>query len=138
MQITARPETQFQYCSRCVVLAAYILESITKQSCETYTSTHIFAPLGMSTASFAPSALERATDAARPYRYNGLGQIQVPWGRLDYLRPLDPAGGIDASVTDMARYVLFQLGDGTMSGGLWSQRACWRNCTVRRFVSGAS
>ena len=103
MQITARPETQFQYCSRCVVLAAYILESITKQSWETYTSTHIFAPLGMSTASFAPSALERATDAARPYRYNGLGQIQVPWGRLNYLRPLDPAGGIDASVADMAR-----------------------------------
>jgi CubicO group peptidase (beta-lactamase class C family) len=117
MPITTQPGTQFQYCSRCVVLAAYILERVTDQSWETYTRAHIFAPLGMSTASFAPSALERAIDAARPYRYDALGQIQVPWGRLDYLGPLDPAGGIDASVADMVRYALFQLGDGTMTGG---------------------
>jgi len=29
---------------------------------------------------------------------------------------LGPGGGIDASVTDMTRYALFQLGDGTASG----------------------
>jgi CubicO group peptidase (beta-lactamase class C family) len=40
----------------------------------------------------------------------------VPWGRLQYLEPLGPAGGIDANVDEMARYALFQLGDGTMSG----------------------
>jgi CubicO group peptidase (beta-lactamase class C family) len=116
MPITARPGTRFQYCSRCVVLAAYILECVTDQSWETYTRVHIFAPLGMSIASFAPSALEQATDAARPYSYDALGQIRVPWSRLDYLGPLDPAGGIDASVSDMARYALFQLGDGTICG----------------------
>jgi CubicO group peptidase (beta-lactamase class C family) len=98
------------------VLAACILERVTDQSWETYTRAHIFAPLGMSTASFAPSALERATDAARPYSHDALRQIRVPWRRLDYLGPLDPAGGIDASVADLARYALFQLGDGTICG----------------------
>jgi CubicO group peptidase (beta-lactamase class C family) len=117
MPITAPPGTRFQYCSRCVVLAAYVLENVTHQTWETYTRTHIFTPLGMSTAVFGPSGLERAIDGALPYRYDAVaGQVLVPWGRLEYLDSLGPAAGIDASVTDMTRYALFQVGDGTMSG----------------------
>src|SRR5215467_9595297 len=62
MPITAEPGTRFQYCSRCVVLAAYVLERVTSQTWETYTRTQIFAPLGMTTASFGPSGLQRSTD----------------------------------------------------------------------------
>ena len=117
MPITAQPGTRFQYCSRCVVLAANVLEAVTDQTWEAYTRMHIFTPLGIDTASFGPSGLEGSTEAARPYRYDAVsGQVQVPWGRLDYLDSLGPAGGIDASVADMTRYALFQLGDGTMSG----------------------
>ena len=117
MPITARPGTRFQYCSRCVVLAAYVLERVTNQTWETYTRTRVFAPLGMTTASFGPSGLERATDGALPYQHDLIfGQVQVPWSRLEYLDPLDPGGGIDASVADLTRYALFQLGDGKMSG----------------------
>ena len=47
MPITAQPGARFQYCSRCVVLAAYALEQIVGQSWEAYTRTHIFVPLGM-------------------------------------------------------------------------------------------
>ena len=64
MPITALPGTRFQYCSRCVVLAAYVLEQITGQSWEAYTRTHIFEPLGMATASFGPVGLEEASDRA--------------------------------------------------------------------------
>jgi CubicO group peptidase (beta-lactamase class C family) len=112
-----QPGTRFQYCSRCIVLAAYVLERITGQSWEAYTRTHIFAPLGMTTASFGPLGLEQARDRAQPYRHDGvLGQVPVPWSRLQYLEPLGPAGGIDASVDEMARYALLQLDDGTISG----------------------
>ena len=117
MPITAQPGTRFQYCSRCVVLAAYVLERASGETWETYTRTHILAPLGMTTASFGPSGLERTTDGAKPYqRDSGFGQVQVPWGRLAYLDPLGPAGGIDASIIDLTRYALFQLGDGMMFG----------------------
>jgi CubicO group peptidase (beta-lactamase class C family) len=117
MPIASQPGTKFQYCSRCVVLAAYVLERITGQSWEEYTRTHIFHSLGMTTASFGPLGLERAPDRAQPYRHESVsGEVPVPWARLDYLGPLAPAGGIDASVGDMARYALFQLGDGTMDG----------------------
>jgi len=117
MPITAQPGTRFQYCSRCIVLAAYVLERITGQSWEAYTRTHIFAPIGMTMASFGPLGLEEAPDRAQPYRYDGvLGQVPVPWSRLQYLEPLGPGGGIDASVDEMARYALLQLDNGTMFG----------------------
>jgi CubicO group peptidase (beta-lactamase class C family) len=116
MPITAQPGTRFQYCSRCIVLAAYVLERITSQSWEAYTRTHIFTPLGMTMASFGPLGLEQAPDRAQPYRHDLLGQVPVPWSRLQYLEPLGPGGGIDASVDEMARYALLQLDDGTMFG----------------------
>jgi CubicO group peptidase (beta-lactamase class C family) len=117
MPITAQPGTRFQYCSRCIVLAAYVLERITGQSWEAYTRAHIFEPLGMTAASFGPLGLEQAADRAQPYRHDAvLGEVPVPWGRLQYLEPLGPAGGIDANIDEMARYALLQLDDGTISG----------------------
>ena len=116
MPITAQPGTRFQYCSRCIVLAACVLERITGQSWEAYTRAQIFEPLGLIAASFGPRGLEQATDRAQPYRYDTvLGQVPVPWSRLQYLEALAPAGGIDANVDEMARYALLQLGDGAIS-----------------------
>lgn len=117
MPITAQPGTRFQYCSRCIVLAAYVLERISGQTWETYTQTQILAPLGMTAASFGPSGLERTTDTAQPYQHDSaVGHVQVPWKRLAYLDPLGPAGAIDASIADLTRYALFELGDGTIFG----------------------
>jgi CubicO group peptidase (beta-lactamase class C family) len=117
MPIAAPPGTRFQYCSRCVVFAAYVLERITGQSWEAYTRTHIFGPLGMATASFGPLGLEQASDRAQPYRHEDVfGDVPVPWSRLQYLQPLAPAGGIDASVDEMSRYALLQIDGGKTSG----------------------
>ena len=117
MPITAQPGTRFQYCSRCIVLAAYILERVTGQSWEVYTRAHIFEPLGLTTASFGPYGLEQASDRAQPYGHDAvLGDVPVPWRRLQYLEPLAPGGGIDANIEEMAHYALLQLDDGTISG----------------------
>jgi len=117
MPITAQPGARFQYCSRCIVLAAYILERVTGQSWEAYTRAHVFEPVGMITASFGPHGLEQASDRAQPYRHDAvLGDVPVPWPRLQYLEPLAPGGGINASINEMARYALLQLGDGMLSG----------------------
>jgi CubicO group peptidase (beta-lactamase class C family) len=99
------------------VLAAYILQRITDQSWEAYTRAHIFEPLAMTTAVFGPQGLEKAPDHAQPYRHDAAsGDVSLHWGRLQYLDPLGPAGGIDASVDEMARYALLHLGDGKISG----------------------
>lgn len=115
--ITATPGTRFQYCSRCIVLAASILERVTGQAWEAYTREHIFAPLGMAATSFGPDEVQQAADRAQPYRHDAvLGEVPVPWARLHYLEPLAPGGGINASIDEMARYALLQLDDGTLSG----------------------
>jgi CubicO group peptidase (beta-lactamase class C family) len=117
MPVTAAPGARFQYCSRCIVLAAYVLERVTGQSWEAYTRAQIFEPLGMATASFGPQGLNKAPDRARPYRHDAAsGHVPVPWDRLQYLDPLGPAGGIDANIDEVAQYALLQLGDGTISG----------------------
>jgi CubicO group peptidase (beta-lactamase class C family) len=117
MPITAQPGARFQYCSRCVVLAAYALEQIAGQSWEAYTRTQIFGPLGMAAASFGPLGLEQAPDRAQPYRHDAVsGEVPIPWSRLQYLQALAPAGGIDANVDEMANYALLQLHDGTLFG----------------------
>jgi CubicO group peptidase (beta-lactamase class C family) len=117
MPITAPPGTQFQYCSRCIVLAAYVLERITGLPWEAYTRANIFEALGMSAATFGPDGLEQAPDRAQPYHHDGIsGDVTVPWRRLQYLGPLAPGGGIDANVHEMARYALLQLDNGTISG----------------------
>jgi CubicO group peptidase (beta-lactamase class C family) len=90
---------------------------ITSQSWAAYTRAHIFEPLAMTTAAFGPQGLEKAPDHAQPYRHDaGSGDVSGPWGRLQYLDPLRPGGGIDASVDEIARYALLQLGDGAISG----------------------
>jgi CubicO group peptidase (beta-lactamase class C family) len=117
MPITAPSGARFQYCSRCVVLAAYALEQIVGQSWEAYTRTHILVPLGMATASFGSLGLEQAPDRAQPYRHDAVsGEVPIPWSRLQYLQALAPAGGIDASVGEIADYALLQLGDGALAG----------------------
>jgi CubicO group peptidase (beta-lactamase class C family) len=117
MPMTAAAGARFQYCSRCIVLAAAVLEKITGQSWEAYTRQEIFRPVGMTTASFGPRGLEEAADRAQPYRQGAVsGEVPVAWSRLDYLQPLGPAGGINADIDDMARYALMQLDEGLSSG----------------------
>lgn len=61
--------------------------------------------------------LEQAADHAQPYHHDAaLGEVPVPWGRLQYLDALSPGGGIDASIDEMARYALLQLGGGSIFG----------------------
>jgi CubicO group peptidase (beta-lactamase class C family) len=117
MPTTAQPGTRFQYCTRCIVLAAYVLERVTGQSWEAYTRSQIFVPLRMTAASFGPRGLEHASDRAQPYRHDaGLDEVPVPWARLQYLESLAPGGGINANIDDMAQYALLQVGDGTIAG----------------------
>jgi len=117
MPIAAPPGTRFQYCTRCIVLAACILEHVTGESWEAYTREEIFVPLEMTTASFGPYALAKAPDRARPYRHDAVfGDVPVAWDRLRYLDPLAPGGGINASIDQMARYALLQVGTGTIAG----------------------
>ncbi|HJU20295.1 MAG TPA: serine hydrolase [Stellaceae bacterium] len=75
----------------------------------------IVKPLGMRDASFTAEAIERAGDHAVGHRWTPKGSVAIPFTPL-FPYPLGPAGDINASVEDCARWVQFQLGNGSFAG----------------------
>jgi CubicO group peptidase (beta-lactamase class C family) len=103
-----RPGTRMAYCNTGPAVAAYIVEKITGQKFEDYVQQNFFTPIGMASATYyhpAPGADMTQLyhpDGKTPYRY---------WNVL-----YRPAGSINASAKDMAAYVAFYLGRGTVNG----------------------
>lgn len=113
--LTAPPGQLWQYTNQNFVVAGAVLEQVTGQSWEAYTQQHIFAPLGMTSANFTVTDTEKTADYASPHALDVLAGVRpIPFFRN--LGPIGPAGSINANVQDMAKYALFQLGDGTVAG----------------------
>lgn len=73
----------------------------------------IFTPLGMSSSSVASAAVEGSPDHATPHSKTSAGAKPVLWRNLD---DIGPAGSINSSVNDLARWVRFQLNGGVHEG----------------------
>ena len=103
-----RPGTRMAYCNTGPAVAAYIVEKVTGQKFEDYVQQNFFTPIGMNTATYfhpqpgAPMTTLYHPDGKTPYRY---------WNVL-----YRPAGSINASAKDMAAYLGFYLGRGTVNG----------------------
>jgi CubicO group peptidase (beta-lactamase class C family) len=113
--LTDKPGKLWQYSNHNFVLAGYLVEKISGQSWEDYTRQHIFEPLGMKTAGFAESDMKKQPDHALPHGLTILsGQQVIPF--FEHLEVVGPAGSIAASALDLAQFVRFQLGDGSIGG----------------------
>ena len=102
-----RPGTRMAYCNSGPPVAAYIVEKLTGQGFEDFVQQNLFLPIGMKTATYFEAPPATATtlyheDGKTPYPY---------WHIL-----LRPAGSINASANDMARYVQFYLNRGSAAG----------------------
>jgi CubicO group peptidase (beta-lactamase class C family) len=116
---TAKPGEKWQYHNQNFVLAAHIVEKVTGQTWEDYVRKNIFEPLGMKSAGFNVSDLQKATDYSQPFAFDVLkGNVALSFDRLPFkgLVPIGPAGSITANVLDMAQYMRLQLGNGTFEG----------------------
>jgi len=104
-----RPGTDVAYCNSGPPVAAYIAEKLEGIPFETLVHDRIFLPLGMTTATYLrdPALRDRMVtlyhpDGVTPYPY---------WHVIQR-----PAGSINASPMDMARYVQFLLNRGAVNG----------------------
>jgi CubicO group peptidase (beta-lactamase class C family) len=104
-----RPGTRVAYCNSGPAVAAYIMEKQTGRPFEDLVRERLFEPIGMTTATYFPPAPPEAlatlyhSDGVTPHDY---WHISVR-----------PAGAINASARDMARYVQFLLNRGRTSTG---------------------
>jgi CubicO group peptidase (beta-lactamase class C family) len=102
------PGTRHAYCNSGSAVAAYVVEKITGQRYENYIEQTFFTPLGMESTSYFKTKLydERGAtlyQAGRPQKY---------WQIL-----VRPAGSINSSARDMAKFVQFMLLRGSTSTG---------------------
>jgi CubicO group peptidase (beta-lactamase class C family) len=106
--------TTFQYNNILYVAAGEAAARAAGTTWEELIQSRIFQPLAMTRANFHVAEAERALDHATPHaRGDGDEPRPVAWRDEDNG---GPAGSINANARDLARWLRFQLGDGTFEG----------------------
>jgi CubicO group peptidase (beta-lactamase class C family) len=112
------PKTSFRsayaYDNVLYLVAGEVIEEVSGQSWEEFVSERILAPVGMTGANVRHAEAAKGTNAASPH-----ARID---GSVREIRPFasdntNPAGGINASASDMAKWMLVQLAEGKLLDG---------------------
>jgi CubicO group peptidase (beta-lactamase class C family) len=101
--------TNFVYNNILYMAAGEALSRIGGKSWDDLVAEKLFAPLEMKGSNTSISKLGKAADVATPHERKKGVPGPVAWLDAD---PIGPAGSINASAADMARYVQFQLAKG--------------------------
>jgi CubicO group peptidase (beta-lactamase class C family) len=100
------------YSNYATALAGYIVQRISGEPYDEYISRHILLPLGMTDSTFQQPLPPRMQPfMATGYRLSS-DDDPVPF---EYVEAA-PAGALTTTVTDMARFMLAQLGGGSLDG----------------------
>jgi CubicO group peptidase (beta-lactamase class C family) len=106
--------SRFAYDNLLYMTAGQIIPAVTGQSWDDYVREKIFAPLGMKTTNVSTTAFKSGDDYAWPHsKVDGKLQV-VPFQALDNA---GPAGSINSSAAEMAKWVALQLNRGKFPDG---------------------
>ena len=114
--------SRFAYDNLLYIAAGQIIPAVTGQSWEDYVRKHILLPLGMNATNLSNAAFKSGNNYAWPHSKLD-GRLQV----IDFIN-LDnagPAGSINSSVAEMAKWVALQLNRGKLPNSdarLFSER----------------
>jgi CubicO group peptidase (beta-lactamase class C family) len=111
-----RPGTRYAYNNAGPAVAAYIAEKLEDRPFEELVRAWLFDPIGMRTATYFRTDLVRQRGATL---YRRDGSTPFPYWHI----LMRPAGSINASPLDMAAYLRFLLGRGTVDGQVVMRRA---------------
>jgi beta-lactamase class C len=103
------PGKCYTYQNVTLSLLGSIIYKKTGKTYEQYVKEKLFAPLGMSSASVGLEGLLATKNYALPHEVSARGQWYTKEITQNYYR-LNPAAGGNASITDMAHWVLAQMG----------------------------
>ncbi|WP_293913797.1 serine hydrolase domain-containing protein [Deinococcus sp.] len=110
--LAGKPGKTFVYSNVNTILAGEIISRVSAQPWAAFTRERVLKPLGMNTATLSIKELRQQPDIATPHVINVRGGGSQPAPYLT-LGADAPAGAVNASATELARYVQFQLGDGS-------------------------
>jgi len=104
-----KPGTYPAYSNAPPVIAAYIVEKASGQSWADFTRTRIFEPLGMASAHWVRTP---GIEARLSKSYRNDGVTEEPYVDI----PGKPAGSLNVTPGDLAKFALMMIGRGTYNG----------------------
>lgn len=110
--LAGKPGKTFVYSNVNTILAGEIIHRVSGQPWAEFTREQVLRPLGMTKTTLSIPDLQRQPDIAAPHVLNIRDGGFKTTAHLT-LGADAPAGAVNTSVTDLARYVQFQLGDGS-------------------------
>ncbi|MFH1189749.1 MAG: serine hydrolase [Candidatus Omnitrophota bacterium] len=117
-----KPVTSFRsayaYQNNLFLAAAKLIEKETGKKWEDNIRERIFAPLGMTSGSTDLTSFRNGKNVASLHHmiYGKVITLPMSWKYIDWVYTYGPAGGINASVKDMAKWARLQLGGGSFEG----------------------
>jgi CubicO group peptidase (beta-lactamase class C family) len=99
----------WQYQNIMFMTAGYMVGHIANTTWEKFVQERIFNPLGMDGSNFSVEDSKKAPDFALPYTLKEEKIEEIPFRNIDNI---GPAGSINSSVTDMAKWILLNLNKG--------------------------
>lgn len=117
LPVEASPGAQFEYNNQAVATAGFVAALAAGgefgqlgQAYPRLMQQRLFDPVGMPRATFDIEAVETAPNHATPHDFLLTGET-IP-ATFHYDPGIDPAGGVNASIMDLARFVQMQLARG--------------------------
>lgn len=101
------------------IAAGLVVRGASGTSWDSFVRDHIFQPLGMTDATTTLETVPPGADRATPHAYED-GRIVI--APADSTNNIAPAGGINASVADLSKWMIVQLDSGRQAEGqrLWN------------------
>ena len=125
---------KFQYNNLMFLTAGYLVEHVTGLSWEDNVRERIFAPLGMTNSNFSVLESQKSSDFALPYREEDDKIEKIPFRDITMV---GPAGSINSSLNDMAKWVKLHLGSGKVGDRQLIGAATLADLHVARMPLGA-
>jgi CubicO group peptidase (beta-lactamase class C family) len=106
--------SQFGYQNIMYLAAGQMIEEISGVTWDEWMQTRIFDPLGMDESTTTITALSESGNIATPHAKVDDELVTVAWRNIDNAAP---AGSINSSVSDMAKWVTLLLNEGRVGAG---------------------
>ncbi len=114
------------------IAAGLVVEAVSSMTWDDFVKQNIMRPIGMVQANTSITAFTPQSNKATPHNENNGVNEPIDWVNWDNV---GPAGSINAGAEEMTRWLLLQLGKGTLDGKTYWKEArtheMWENNTPK-------
>ena len=125
--------SEFGYQNVMFLTAGEAIAAAAGRSWDAVVRERIFTPLGMERSNTSVDPLPGTPNVAQPHEATPDGPKPIPWRDIDNIAP---AGSINSSAADMARWVEFLLEGGEVEGDRLLQERTLRTITTPHSIMG--